>query len=111
MATAQQAGEALRQRSGCPVFVTLGAEGMLAVSEASTAHVPGIAVPGPIDVVGAGDSAMAALAAGLCAGATLEEAALLGNLAAAITIQQLGTTGTASPKQIVDLWMQRSSPA
>jgi rfaE bifunctional protein kinase chain/domain len=111
IATARQAAEALRQRSGCPVFVTLGAEGMLAVSEAGTAHVPGIAVPGPIDVVGAGDSAMAALAAGLCAGATLEEAALLGNLVAAITIQQLGTTGTASPEQIVDLWMQHSTPS
>ncbi|MFL5801109.1 MAG: bifunctional heptose 7-phosphate kinase/heptose 1-phosphate adenyltransferase [Roseiflexaceae bacterium] len=104
LATARQAGEVLRQRSSCPVFVTLGADGMLAISETSATHVPAIAVPGPIDVVGAGDSAMAAIAAGLCAGATLEEAALLGNLAAAITIQQLGTTGTASPEQIVEQW-------
>ena len=88
----------------CPVFVTLGAEGMLVISEAGATHVPGIAVPGPIDVVGAGDSAMAAITAALCAGATLEEAALLGNLAAAVTIQQLGTTGTASPEQIVEQW-------
>jgi rfaE bifunctional protein kinase chain/domain len=104
IAVARRAAEALRQRTGCPVFVTLGADGMLVVSEAGATQVPGIAVPGPIDVVGAGDSAMAAITAGLCAGGTLEEAALLGNLAAAVTIQQLGTTGTASPEQIVEQW-------
>jgi len=54
---------------------------------------------------------MAAIAAGLCAGATLEEAALLGNLAAAVTIQQLGTTGTASPEQIMAQWRAARSSA
>jgi bifunctional ADP-heptose synthase (sugar kinase/adenylyltransferase) len=47
---------------------------------------------------------MAAIAAGLCAGATLEEAALLGNLAAAVTIRQLGTTGAAAPEQMMEQW-------
>lgn len=104
LALARRAGAALHERTGKPVFVTLGAAGMLVTSAAGQSHVPGIAVRGPIDIVGAGDSAMAALAAGLCAGAELDEAALLGNLAAAVTIQQLGTTGSASPQQILDQW-------
>ena len=94
------AARALQRRTGRPVFVTLGERGILVVSGDTAEYVPGVAVSGPIDVVGAGDSAMAAIAAGLCAGATLAEAAQLGNLAAAVTIQQLGTTGTASPDQI-----------
>lgn len=94
------AAQAMERRAGRPVFVTLGERGMLVVEAGAAWHVPGVAVPGPIDVVGAGDSAMAAIALGLCAGATLAEAALLGNLAAAVTIQQLGTTGTASPEQM-----------
>ena len=101
---ARQAGDLLRRRTGRPVLVTLGADGMLVVTERGAEHVPTIAVAGPIDTVGAGDSALAAIAAGLCSGATLTEAALLGNLAAAVTIQQLGTTGTASPEQIAATW-------
>jgi hypothetical protein len=35
-----------------------------------------------------------------CAGATVPEAAQIGCLAAAVTIRQIGTTGTASREQI-----------
>ncbi|NJN93082.1 MAG: hypothetical protein HC875_02805 [Anaerolineales bacterium] len=78
----------------------LGARGILAVTEAGATHVPGVPVSGEIDVVGAGDSVMAGLVASLCAGATTAEAAFIGNMAASITIQQLGTTGTASREQL-----------
>jgi sugar/nucleoside kinase (ribokinase family) len=36
----------------------------------------------------------------LASGTSLEEAAAFGNLVASITIQQIGTTGTASPEQV-----------
>jgi sugar/nucleoside kinase (ribokinase family) len=58
-------------------------------------------VRSPIDTVGAGDSVAAAFAAALCAGASLLEGAQVGNLAAAVTIQQIGTTGTATPEQVL----------
>lgn len=99
-AAAQEAGRELSTRNGRPVFVTLGPDGMLVCSPAHCTHVPGIAVEGPIDIVGAGDSAFASIAAALCSGATPCEAALLGNLVASLTIQQLGTTGTATPDQV-----------
>ena len=42
----------------------------------------------------------AATTAALCAGITLEEAVFMGNLVASITIQKIGTTGTATPDEI-----------
>ena len=65
-------------------------------------HVPGIRVPGPVDIVGAGDSVTAGIVASLAAGATYTEAGLVGNLAASITVRQLGVTGTASPVQLLE---------
>jgi sugar/nucleoside kinase (ribokinase family) len=55
---------------------------------------------GPLDIVGAGDSATAGIVSALCAGATLEEAAIVGNVVASITVQQIGTTGTATQQQV-----------
>jgi bifunctional ADP-heptose synthase (sugar kinase/adenylyltransferase) len=46
----------------------------------------------------------------LAAGATLPEAALIGNLVASITVQQLATTGTARPVELfprLKLWTQQ----
>jgi rfaE bifunctional protein kinase chain/domain len=101
---ARAAGKELLRLLGRPLFVTLGAEGMLAIEERSVTHVPAPPADGPIDIVGAGDSAMAAIGAALAAGASHAEAALLGNLAAAVTIRQIGTTGAASGAQIAAMW-------
>jgi len=53
-----------------------------------------------VDIVGAGDSTTAGIVPALCAGASPDEAALFGNLAASITVQQIGVTGTANPDQM-----------
>jgi rfaE bifunctional protein kinase chain/domain len=90
----------LNRRTRRPAFVTLGAEGILVCTGEACRHVPAVPVTGPIDVVGAGDSVMAGIVAALCAGAGPEEAALVGNLVASITIEQIGTTGTASRQQV-----------
>ncbi len=100
LAAARTAGETLFRRSGKPVFVTLGEQGMLVISDSGAQLAPALPVDGPVDIVGAGDSAIAALTAALCCSATPFEAAQLGNLAAWVTVQQLGTTGTASAEQL-----------
>ncbi len=82
------------------MFVTLSAEGILVRSGEACWHIPAPPVTGPIDVVGAGDSVMAGIVTALCAGASPDEAAMVGNLVASITIQQIGTTGTASRQQV-----------
>ena len=45
--------------------------------------------------------------AGLGAGAALEEAIALGNLASAVTIQKIGQTGTASAAEIRAAYAKR----
>jgi bifunctional ADP-heptose synthase (sugar kinase/adenylyltransferase) len=102
MKVARACGQGLFERNQKPVFITLGSQGILVVTEAGVEHVPGIPVTGELDIVGAGDSVMAGLASALAAGGTTKEAAIIGNMAASITIQQLGTTGTASRTQLRD---------
>ncbi len=98
----------LREQNGVPVFTTLGAKGML-VSDPWTLA-PGVRIEGEIDPTGAGDSSSAGCVLALCAGATPAEAAVVGNLVASITVQQLGTTGTARREQLPDrlaLWQNQ----
>jgi len=100
----------LARRAGRPVFCTRGDQGIWLVDPRPASRqsvvVPAYPVTGPIDVVGAGDSTSAGIACALAAGASLAEAAAFGNLVASITIQQLGTTGTATPEQIRQRWRE-----
>lgn len=88
-------GEELRsalRRLGCrALLVTLGAEGMLLVEE-GRAGASRIAARARevYDVTGAGDTVTAALAVFLAAGASLQEAARLANLAAGLQVGRLG---------------------
>jgi len=97
----EQCAMTFSQKTGKPAFVTLDADGILATNGDTITHIPGIKVPPPIDIVGAGDSVSASVVSALCAGASLAQAAQLGVIASSITIQQIGTTGTASPDQII----------
>lgn len=111
VAVVRETAEALARHTGRPLFCTVGERGILTVGFAGqppVLHVPGYPVDGPIDVVGAGDSATAGIVSALLAGAQPDEAAALGNLVASITVQQLGTTGTASPQQVIARWRQTS---
>jgi bifunctional ADP-heptose synthase (sugar kinase/adenylyltransferase) len=98
---ARECGAVLHERNGKPVFLTLGDRGVLLFANMGCEHIPAVPVKGEIDIVGAGDSFMAAIMLALCSGASPREAALLGNLVASITIQQIGTTGTATPSQVL----------
>lgn len=118
--TPEQAARALAFQLHRPVFCTSGEEGIFlaarfthdvdcsGIQQYEVRQVPGYAVIGPIDIVGAGDSTSAGIACAVASGASLTEAAAFGNLIASITIQQLGTTGTATPKQVWERWKQVS---
>lgn len=105
---AERCGRELWARTGKPVFLTMSEDGILVVSQDGCEHVPIVPVTGEIDIVGAGDSVTAGIVSSLCAGATLREAALIGNLVASITIQQIGTTGTASPELVAARFEERA---
>src|SRR5207253_1653658 len=97
--------------AGRPVFCTRGEEGILLAEPGpgDVQLVPGYPVAGPIDSVGAGDTTSAGIACAVAAGLTLAEAAAFGNLVASITVQQIGTTGTAKPEQVRARWCEVSS--
>jgi bifunctional ADP-heptose synthase (sugar kinase/adenylyltransferase) len=100
----------LARRAGRAVFCTAGDRGILladpTLAERRVVQVPAYPVHGPIDPVGAGDSTSAGVACAVAAGADPEAAAAFGNLIASITVQQLGTTGTASPNQVRERWRE-----
>lgn len=99
----------LARRAGGWVFCTDGAHGILLASpqdgeQIARPRIPAYPVAGPIDIVGAGDSTSAAIVCAMAGGVGVEAAAAFGNLVASITIQQLGTTGTATPEQVRQRW-------
>jgi rfaE bifunctional protein kinase chain/domain len=94
---------------GRPVYLTLAERGMIVATPGVGApvHVAGFPVTdAPVDPVGAGDSTTAALVCCLAAGAAPVEAALVANLVGSVTVQQIGTTGTASPARIRRRWRE-----
>jgi len=93
--------EQLAAQTEQAVFVTLAEEGCCgALPREKAVLVPACLKPGPIDIVGAGDSVTANLSLALTCGATLSEAMELAMRAAAVVVHKLGTTGTASIDEI-----------
>jgi len=97
------AANQLRARGALRAFVTLGADGIAFSGEDGEGVAPAPPAPGEIDIVGAGDAAAAGMLCALCAGASTQEAAELANLCAGVTLRKLGTTGTASPREVMEL--------
>ncbi len=106
--TAKQCAVALAERTQNTVYITLGENGILVYCEEKFTHIRGVPVDSEIDPVGAGDSVSAGLVATLCSlHASRGEdvavaAAYVGNLVASITVTKIGTTGTASPTEILE---------
>jgi bifunctional ADP-heptose synthase (sugar kinase/adenylyltransferase) len=93
----------LYKRSGKPVFVTRGSRGILTLDDTGFHEVPGIQILKKIDPVGAGDTTISALALCLGAGLNPPESAKFANFAAAVTVQKLFQTGTASAGEILEV--------
>ena len=90
----------LARRRGREIYVTLGARGMIVCAAERATHWNAFPASGPIDIVGAGDSVTASVTSALAAGASPQDAGLLGVLVSSITIQQIGVTGVARPGEI-----------
>jgi rfaE bifunctional protein kinase chain/domain len=84
-----------------PVFLTRGSRGMLAIDGKGVHEISGIQLLKKLDPVGAGDTVTSALALCLGAGVPPAEAAEFANFAAAVTVQKLFQTGTASGEEIL----------
>ena len=102
LAHARSAARTLSRQTGAPVCMTLGAGGSIWADASDSTWVAGVPVTPPVDTVGAGDCFLSALTAGLAARCSSVEAMRLANLASAVVVKKLGTTGTATPKEILD---------
>ena len=97
----------LQRKNGRPAIVTLGAHGSLWAEGGSVRHLPAAVIEPPCDPMGAGDTFLAAFACAYAATGDGAKAAAFANLAAAVTVRKIGTTGTASPEEIRALWDAR----
>lgn len=87
------------------VLVKLGSEGFITYSKESEdfilrQHFPALTV-NPVDVTGAGDSMMAAMASCISSGSNLMEASAIGACMAALAVKEIGNT-PISNKQVLE---------
>ena len=103
-----QIGQAVAERNKRPVLITLGPGGALLCAPGRAQKFPVYPAEdeGDVDTVGSGDATIAAFTSALAAGAALDEAVIIAMAAASVTIQEIGTCGTATPDQIRDRFKQ-----
>lgn len=99
--TLKQAAEIILQKTHAEnLLITRGEAGMsLFRPTGYSRHIPTFAQE-VFDVTGAGDTVIASLCLGLCAGGNPEEAAVIANYAAGIVVGKLGTA-TVKPEELI----------
>jgi rfaE bifunctional protein kinase chain/domain len=93
----------LFEKHNKPCFISRGKYGILACDGYGVHEVPGLQFLKKLDTVGAGDTALSAIACALAAKINIDGAIEFANFAAGVTIQKLFQTGTASPEEILSL--------
>lgn len=94
-------GKAMQAKNNRPVFITCNKDGIM-IFDDGVSNVPAYPVAPPIDVTGAGDASNAGIIIGLSLGLSARAAAMIACAVSSITIQQLGTTGTATVEQAIE---------
>ncbi|MES2796886.1 MAG: PfkB family carbohydrate kinase [Bacteroidota bacterium] len=93
----------LAEKIQCPLLLTRGKQGILFYDLQNSYQKTALKIDSEIDTVGAGDTVVAAFATAYKTGASIDESLEFANLAAAVSIQKLKQTGTASEKEIIEL--------
>lgn len=102
-------GKTLQTQIGDCLIVTRGEHGILYLDKEETQNVKAIPIKNEIDTVGAGDTVVAAFSASRGAGASIQESLEIANLAAAVTVQKLRQTGTATLDEILSVYETNSN--
>lgn len=94
----------LSEKTGRPAIVTVGDRGCLLCEDGRILHCPARAVQPPLDICGAGDTFLSALAAVVAGGVPIVDAVRIANLASSTTVKKIGMTGTATRDEIRAAW-------
>ncbi len=94
----------LFNKTNSDICLTLGKKGVRVFKSGKIYASPGLKVEDPIDTCGAGDCFLSAFSLALSANAEIIHAATIGNLASAISIKKINTTGSASKEEILTLF-------
>ncbi|NLC43879.1 MAG: sugar kinase [Clostridiales bacterium] len=92
----------LYEQNKAPVVITMGNKGAIWYAGDELYLSESIPVEPPIDIVGAGDTFLAAFACAYGAGFTGPECISFANLASSVVIKKIGMTGTATPEEIME---------
>lgn len=84
------------------VLITRGEDGMSLFEDSGISHVPTVARE-VFDVTGAGDTVISVATLALCAGADFKEAAVLSNVAAGISVAEVGVYAVTAKELINEL--------
>lgn len=95
--------QTLLDKIGGSLIITRGEHGISYISSTETQSVKALQLTTELDTVGAGDTVVAAFSASRGAGASINHSLEIANLAAAVTVQKLGQTGTATLNEIINL--------
>jgi ribokinase len=103
-ASARAAAERIREGGAGSVIVTLGGQGALVCGPEGAVHFPAFPVT-VVDTTAAGDAFNGALAVGLAAGGTLEEALPLANAAGALACTARGAQDSLPARADVERFL------
>ncbi|NSW91161.1 MAG: sugar kinase [Firmicutes bacterium] len=92
----------LYKKTAKPVIITMGSKGALWYEGKDIIEVSPYPVEPPIDIVGAGDTFMAAFSCAFGSGIPGPVSVAFGNLASSIVLKKIGTTGTVTPSEIFE---------
>jgi bifunctional ADP-heptose synthase (sugar kinase/adenylyltransferase) len=93
----------LLDKIGGSLVITRGEHGISYISPTETQSVKALQLNTELDTVGAGDTVVAAFSASRGTGASIAQSLEIANLAAAVTVQKLHQTGTATFDEIINL--------
>ncbi len=93
----------LLEKMGGSLVITRGEHGISYINPTETQSIKALQLNTELDTVGAGDTVVAAFSASRGTGASVTQSLEIANLAAAVTVQKLQQTGTATLDEILDL--------
>lgn len=96
-------GKALLASIGGSLLVTRGEYGITYISANETQTIEALKLNTELDTVGAGDTVVASFSASRGTGTSITNSLEIANLAAAVTVQKLHQTGTATLEEILNL--------